>query len=90
MSTIQTNAVLPQTLIFPTPPKISDPKVLAWMQGTQKAVKSFYDDIVALMQFRPMVAPLAQQPAPGTAGRMFYASDTHALYVDDGTNWNAV
>lgn len=90
MATIQTNSVLPQMLIFPRPPKTDDPKMQAHLLGLQKTIKSFYDDIVGLLQLRPMVAPLAQRPLAGTAGSMFYASDTKALYIDDGTTWNVV
>jgi hypothetical protein len=32
----------------------------------------------------------AARPAPGTAGRYYYATDTGTLYRDDGTAWNAV
>jgi hypothetical protein len=32
---------------------------------------------------------LAARPAPGTAGRLYWATDTKAIYYDDGAAWQA-
>jgi hypothetical protein len=32
---------------------------------------------------------LAARPAPGTTGRLYWATDTKAIYYDDGTAWQA-
>ena len=88
--TIQTNSVLPLTLNFPQLPDGVDPDMEAYLSGLQNTILKAYQEILKRLQVRPMVATFAQRPAAGTAGRMFYASDTVAFYVDDGTNWNLV
>jgi hypothetical protein len=37
-----------------------------------------------------MYDTFANRPAAGTAGRLFYASDTEVLYRDNGATWDAL
>ena len=50
--------------------------------------------IIATILQLPMImfmsGPKSELPAAGVAGRLYYATDTHELLRDNGTNWEEI
>jgi hypothetical protein len=57
------------------------------------AQQRYLEDVIAFMlesiSNRHLIDTLANRPPAEEEGRLFYASDTHTLYIDTGTAWDA-
>lgn len=49
-----------------------------------------YDGAGKVLVGKADTDPFASRPAPGVDGLFFYATDTGALYIDDGTAWQVI
>lgn len=57
------------------------------LRGNMLAPLSITSRETANGSAKPLFGTTASQPAAGTAGRLYWATDTNTLYFDNGTSW---
>lgn len=88
-----TRAQLPQNQAFPpiTPElKKTYPDLMFWMSKLLVSLRLLHQGIGTTTSTSTQAGTFANLPPAGTPGRLYYATDTHVLYGDDGTVWTAV
>ena len=88
-----TTPQLSQELALPplTPQQAKEaPHTTSWLKKLMLALRTREKDTATVVSTTTLAGAAASLPPANTPGRLFYATDTHTLYGDDGTSWTAV
>jgi hypothetical protein len=73
---------------FPSPVAgQDDATVILTVRGNDNAIAGIYNAHDADASIHMNNSTLASRPAAGTAGRIWYTTDTNHLYYDSGAAW---
>jgi len=66
------------------------PVLTKWLRQLLVSLRQLHKGIGTTTATSTQAGTFANLPPAGTPGRLYYATDTHVLYGDDGSVWTAV
>ena len=66
------------------------PILTKWLRSLLVSLRQLHKGIGTTTATSTQAGTFANLPPAGTPGRLYYATDTHTLYADDGTTFTSV